>query len=645
MFSPHYHHHIASEAIRGKIPGNPVCSDSTVGRTLQMSVVHVLTFWSSRPHVVVSHLSPYSRPFSGMSQHPSLIILTQKFLEGVISPDDVNRYRHLLLKRLSHEPIPPTDALAQRLTEEIFQSGARRITGESLDYLCKNQTHPIHVPTELLSKKVELPNGGQVLRRFNRESLIVSRLTVYDAEEERFHPSYLYHTMKIASTPTSGTYKVLSILQYMNLLKLDRAVCLGDGSGGFSLGLLLYSPVVEVFYNSLIDTNDQIQQCPPIPFLPALAGRPKLEERIRGMTITNEYVSDLTDEALGMIIKGKVFEAVDFVSSDAEALDADLADVGIRLINGALKVATTLQSDVFVFKTYLKSVSLVNYQLSRILHYYEFVEVFRSDFSSLYNTEVYLIGTQLSTVLSCTYISSHYYEASFLDDVSFKQLYETADEVIKGRESNIKQIFRPYSEFIQEDYKTSTVYSLLKHVPVLSGNSKVVFPDDILSWIQKHSTTIVGEPDAMRIILRTSTLYQGHISRWAMSLLVCLALTDPDRWIPKIEKLIKEGSLIWFRQINKGWDVSLYETIPTPQDNRFVKIFPLSELLDRGLGKVLFLNIGIALQLGIKVTHTQTDTSIIRSYRYSSIRNAKASRVRALDPWALTNLQVNSYLT
>uniref|UniRef100_A0AAU8HXD5 Replicase n=1 Tax=Odorous house ant virus 2 TaxID=3231628 RepID=A0AAU8HXD5_9VIRU len=606
IFAPDIHHHVYSKMIRGKIPGVPVCNESTLAVLLKESVVSVLNTWglNIQNRQILRNLDFYGRSYCGLSQHPSLLLSTRDWLLNQFNSSIYRKTQYNIINRLSNKKCYYEESYIKNLTDHYIALGKDRITSETLDYLCKLDN--IMIPLKVKSREqtgLTVP-GGKVLIRFSDENTLMTIHTVIKEEAVKRIVDYSYHMLKLSRTPTTGTYKCLSFLQYLSISNVNSVACLGDGAGGFTLGCLLYYNKSSVFYNTLISKDIPIQQSSPIPYIPSLSGRKDLESRVIGLNITTDLESDITSKDLPNIVKTKISSQFDITMCDAEYLASESIEKGIRLCEGCVSFSLTLNSHVVIFKTYLKNVSLITYQISYILAHYETVKVFRSDFSSRYNTEVYLIGETIRKKRTMNLIRENKYEGYILSEGSIHQLISWRDMLIKDYNSLTAETAQAYTNFIGDSDNLSHLIEVKRAIPFVEPGNDYIYPLDILKWIINTSSKETGAPSVFRVRLETTTLHFSFIKRWIICLISAFLITDLNHHSAKLSDYIEHGHLIWFRTRNKKWGISLYfSDLPVDLELTGIKLFKLSSLIKENDKKLIYKYVGLLLHCNITFTN------------------------------------------
>ncbi|WAL01514.1 replication/transcription [Electric ant rhabdovirus] len=646
IFAPQVHHHLAGKTINSRVSGNPVCTETRFAATLRNSISTIISSWVD-PTITQQTMNTiiiYGRPFCGLSQHPALLELTKNWLLSKLKIGSLKSLRHYLMDSLTSVTVQSISPALTKTGNTYLKIGKKRITNENLDSMCKNPKL-FQIPSIAKnSKSTELPTGGFNFAEFTIHDLHNSLIEVSNDPFETPNPKYSDHLLKIASTPTTGSYKCLSILRELSIYPPNMIGCFGDGSGGFTLANLLYYKECEVFFNTLIEHEVPIQQSSPIPFIPALSGYPSLEHRVVGLNLTNEFESDITSPRLGKLIRKQISNSFDLIFCDAEFAREDPLSKGLNLIHGIIRICKSLQSPTLVFKTYCKNISLLIYQISLILNNFNSVKIFRSYFSSESNTEIYLICHQPIKSTSLNLLHESKWQGNVLNIKAQEVLYRIRESLCNSKTLLKEPTSKEYTQFLDKDYQSHGVFDLKQYLPFIEIGSIIIYPQTISQWILNTSSKIPGEPEIIRLRLETFTLHHSYIKRWIIMHLITLILSSVDFWVQCLEEKIKTGYFIWFKTRNKLWDISLYfAPIPYKADTKYLRFYKLSEFVESGDLKIIFKMVGLALNLNIQC-HNINSGPLLEIRGQSHLKPLQEENY-AMDPWVKDNCQFGSGLS
>nr|DBA44345.1 TPA_asm: RdRp [Alphahymrhavirus sp. 'ectemnius'] len=611
IFAPDFHHHLVGNGIKSRINGNPICGLTSVARNLQRAIVTCLTGWSVTSDLksIIGRLHVFSRPHCGIGQHPTMILLTRDWLMGTRSIGSTLTLRSCALKFLGGESDTHLSPDLKRTVMAYIQEGAQRITSEVLDVLCKDSRIKIPRPLSLKTPKLSLPKAGQIVLTLTRKDLEFRTLLIDPTILNIKSTCYDKHLLKIAPVPTGGPYKVLSILQEINLKNPKLILCLGDGSGGFTLGCLKTFEDSIVYYNSLVTSDLPMQQCPPISYIPALAGYPDLEERVRGLEIVNGRISDITHPRMGELLKQELPETPDALFSDAEITGPYAVNLGSNLIDGLVRISLEIECPVLIVKVYAKVPSLLTYQISKVLTVYKTVQLFRSEFSSNHNTELYLIASGFAPSESLIKGSPHRWVGSILRQSAQSFLTDLNTELQITSTSINHTAAVQYSQFLGDITTKSLIVALKTEIPSVYPEGLNVFPLKVSNWIKQTSMREAGAPRLGGPNLVTSTLHSSYIKSWIINYLFFYFSLNLDKSSDWVHYVLDNFSLIWFKMNNDRWDTSLYncERGLPPGIQRHFRYFRIRDFLKASDHKVIFKLVGLGSFLKLRFCSIYVD--------------------------------------
>nr|QMP82336.1 RNA-dependent RNA polymerase [Blattodean rhabdo-related virus OKIAV14] len=270
----------------------------------------------------------------------------------------------------------------------------------SLDWIRPHVTIPPTVWEDNMTEERAikgLPQAGKVL-------LICKGTDLRDGELHTNSPDYIAlqiqsaekHELKIISEPTTASYKLLSCLRKLQIYKAKGVAGLGDGAGGFCLTMCRLLDPDHCFYNSLVEYSLAFEQSLSEFVPPAFLGYPFLRDKIINLTTSVEGKNDLTDpDYATWFYRVNTTKAFDVLTCDAEGGGWTSPEKGCRIATTCAQIGFLKRIPNLIIKTYLSNPSMVAFQITVFLHYYEKVLLWRSWWSSTGNTEIYLLVTNL----------------------------------------------------------------------------------------------------------------------------------------------------------------------------------------------------------------------------------------------------------
>nr|UDL13988.1 MAG: RNA dependent RNA polymerase [Xiangshan rhabdo-like virus 2] len=442
-----------------------------------------------------------------------------------------------------------------------------------------------------------------------------------------FH-SLINHSLKIAGLTTTSVYKLLSLLKIVlpkSSLKFQDQVtigCFADGEGGFSVLFKRLFPNSYIFFNSLFNLQ-KLSSVGINTFMPSnclLYGSGESWVLKPGLNVEGD--SDLAKEStLAQLLKLNIKCRI--VSCDAEG--GGIRDVSKQysILKNLLNYCYECQSEIIIFKSYVSNLTVAWGLFQVMLGSCAEVTVLRSHFSSVGNTEVYLVGFKV------------------IKPVNVKIEMKLGDEG-KGDIVIIHNNILPYESYLK--FKTSIKSNkCFLYFPIPSGvsYSQVLFDPKIENALRESfknrlskliSKRVVHLPSDVVLYLRRQynlvKFTQGERSRFKQNLLTVRTLksivTEYLLWtslgeesfqtiMETIETLLTSGFAHFYDTIDDSWSLSLSMM-------KFSRVFysyryDLGEIFQQNDIKRLFVEIGrlryfsksIIQETGVKISRVESE--------------------------------------
>lgn len=337
-------------------------------------------------------------------------------------------------------------------------------------------------------------------------------------------------------------------------------MCLGDGSGGYSWALLESHPKAFVFYNSLVSDVCSIQQAPPIPYIPALAGRPDLESRIIHFTLTNDGISDLTHPDFPQYISSKITQRIRGILCDAETRKYEDATFVIPLTRTLCKLSSHYSPQWVLIKSYAYSPSVLRAQISLLLATFRSVEVIRTDFSSSGNTEVFLACRNPDQQVP---IVTHgkTMKGRVLPEHHLQSLEELRLVLLQGASYSSEDTLIKYTSILNQGNWESLDKQILTTIPLIAEQTDIYYPHSVLTWMRLSGQLSPGHPKIIITHLETKFLSLNIIKHWAICWLL-LGLWGRVIQPEDLYSIIRAGVIVWYPLRDNTWEISLTTSIP-----------------------------------------------------------------------------------
>lgn len=633
-FAPNFHHELVKEPYNNIISGNPNLTPEILASNIRNLVSSIILSWSSSEILLhrALDLQLYASPACGFNYHPALQCLSQDTLKS----GDFHLYksiRQTILLQLGSKDQLPERFIPHPLAIPYLKRGLGRITRDSLDFLCKKASEIPVATAEPQVGLTTLPNSFHVISRVCRRDLVNTETDIL-SHQTITQESYASHCSRPLINPTSGPYKGLSLLGPKTWIPPEKVLCLGDGSGGFTWSVLRVYPHARVMYNSLSTPETSIQQSPSIPYVPSLAGWPSLEKRLMTLNSVNEGLSDINDPEFSSNIQKYGGREFQMIMCDAECPNYLHGQSPLTLAQSISSISHDLNSQTVFMKTYALIPEILRQQISILLQGFEHVEVIRSSFSSVGNTEVYLKA-------QCP--------------IKFTPLIRTGDK-LRGFQlpsqfvSFIQRVFLPsvkyhsgismasieaYSSTIHPEWKDVAEQHLLKELPFLFTANPLIYPHAVLRWIGQTTMKKPKFVNLRKRTLETSTFKTQYLQTWVIALLGVWSHLKQENpvWLNSHWNQIH---LIWFRTRNGSWGISLYHDFPPSfEGTRDLKVWNVSHLLgSKGL-KIIARIQGLLSIFDYPIVHLSSGmTNGPWDFKGDKLKPGNT----AIHPWALENL-------
>ncbi|AJG39155.1 RNA-dependent RNA polymerase [Wuhan Ant Virus] len=562
IFYQNFHHDLVAAPYYVHLSGNPCLSDEGCGNILKTACQQILLVWASDNDVKRSlyQLEVLCTQNVGLHQHPAVLLATRDWLTAK-SDFNLKDLKYEIVKTITKVNIKEQGPLTT-LAIKYLQASRGTIFKESTDFLSK-KCFPIAPAVRFTtpSSLTNLPNTSITLFTVSQGQLIHSEVMVFPVAQS-FHNSYITHLFRSISLPTSGMYKALSVINHLKLQLNNHYLCLGDGSGGYSWAVLRTNPYCTVFYNSLITSESSIQQAPPIPYIPALAGYPDFEDRIDSLHLTNDGISDLLHPCYADYLKFHLTKNYEGLFCDAESKDYLLGTFAFDLMVSLVKISKNLNIKWAVVKSYALNPSALRAQLSILLSYFQQVQIVRSDFSASGNTEIFLYCLKLEAkVMKCDMLQSNKLGGYVLPDSILPVLEELKITLLQGASFSTEDSLIQYTTILNEGNWESLDKSILSTVPMIAEQVDLVYPHSVLTWMRTSGQLHPGMPKIIITHLETKYFTKDIIKHWSMCwlLLGCWseALDHEHIWT-----IISSGVCIWYLLKDNTWEISLSLDVP-----------------------------------------------------------------------------------
>ncbi|QWT43296.1 putative large polymerase protein [Alphahymrhavirus distinguendus] len=634
LFCPNFHHELVKEPYLFTISGNPRLSLNVLATNLRGVCSRIASTWASNPSSKdrIGFLDIFSPPSCGASLHPSLQLLFRDYLLNKNS-SDVLLLRNTILNTLLLKDSQDVFSVYATRAKNYVSAGRLLICADSVDTLCKFAKEIDDEAQVMPGMNKLLDPSASVLIRVSRSRLSPAEIRLLPTTPSNSR-SYIIHAKKPLAAPTSGSYKGLSLLRHIHPFLPDTVLCLGDGAGGFTWSALRTYSSSEVTYNSLIDSSEAIQQAAPVPYLPALAGWPSFEARLKGMTTVNEGISDILHPGFETSLRRYGTVRADLIMGDMESPNYLKGIDPVIMTMKVGSICRSMKTQILIKKDYALNPRALRASVSILLAYFNEVSVVKSWFSSGSNTEVYLICSQPISG-KVPRLKGDMVTGELLPLDFEQEIVDIMRDIRDGASPLTAEIVLSYTEAIDPNFKESLVSQLIQGLPMVLKTVPLLFPHAVTSWIGSTSMKNPGRPTAIRRSMESSHFSIPYLQRWSLAYLV-LWCSISNKNHEQLDSLWQSLKIVWFRTQNLSWGLSLTGNDIPENESVHRKVWNLPQILGSRHQKIIHRLTGIMTMLDIEVV---SFSEAIEVGGQAADGRPLSSPFLAVDPWCREFLQ------
>lgn len=595
---PDFHHELAQEPYNVVLIGNPEMSNFILASNLKRAVETILSVWAiPREGQHLIHNIQIRAPMDcGVVTHPANLHAMREWISGRDQNDPI-QLRNAIVATINHSILKHDTGFESQVALEYVKVGETQIVPDDLDVICKkvpsraSETLP---PRQFLTPELAQKN----LKTFYRIDTAYTKRIINPCSTVRSEPRYAEHIVKTANLPTTGPYKGLSLARSQIHKQVNKILCCGDGSGGFTLSALLTYPQAQVYFNTLITSHDPIQQTPCIPYLPSLAGYPDLELRLEDLELTNDNITDLTSPDYSDMFVHKMSKLLDLILCDAECPNYMEGEFPLTLALRLAQLGSATRCNTLIMKTYALCPDILANQIACLLAFYSKVSMIRCTFSTRENSEVYLLAENLQIVRSIS-VTEGYIEGYLLDSAPVLQAWESREppswDHLLSRMCQYNKVFDP-------NWKDHISALIVREIPALANREDLNYPQHICKWIKRTCMTIRNQPSVRRAVIQTEAFTRKIISRIILHWILLYSCMDPKNGVQIIDQWYTL-TMYWFPTTKHGhWSLMLSDTLLPSDMTKGCKVWRLSRFLNTNHKKAFHRLLGTMMVLGIKTT-------------------------------------------
>uniref|UniRef100_A0AB38ZK21 RNA-dependent RNA polymerase n=1 Tax=Crocidura shantungensis ribovirus 9 TaxID=3139544 RepID=A0AB38ZK21_9VIRU len=463
------------------------------------------------------------------------------------------------------------------IPDYIAKHIARRVDLQDLQDMSRLTSIYSQVPIDLSG----LPNAIVWTERFKVKALKqhLSPSIIYPEQEvlNLSHGSLINHWFKGYCPGTSASYKLMSIFNHQVQFLANNDLfntaetcgCFADGLGGYTLlcGRIFHR--AKLFFNTLFDTSNLASNGVQ-SYMPAMISMvPEVMCRVQHLVFTTDIESDITsmnypDHLL------KLGMRMPIIICDAESDSNTGIKSTIEMMSNLLKIAWSSQTKLFIFKTYAYHLDLLYILCTMMSQQYSSVDIVRSIFSNVANSEVYLIGR---IVRVCSYVSNVTLQRHNIGEhprmslncviqpeISFSAFCDKVRAAYSQHFSKICNLVADkYTDKLElPEYTVTIIESHKQWIHVLKReSSQFVFPTHLIRhW--KDEVQLVKFSDKFATRWRPSFLTVPLMRKMAIDyclLLICS--TSSPNPVSDFEYLCEHYNGLFYEAIDSSWGFCL----------------------------------------------------------------------------------------
>nr|QMP82194.1 RNA-dependent RNA polymerase [Coleopteran rhabdo-related virus OKIAV28] len=418
------------------------------------------------------------------------------------------------------------------------------------------------------------------------------------------------HYWRSAGQINNSIFKLYSILKALPNHAIPSeglVVSLGDGAGGNILGLARLYPNLSFVYHSLYSA-ESLSSTGLDAFTPSyLYLMHNLRDRVDGIRGSEERNCDL-ENPVEIAKLDELYPERAWVICDVEGQSWESLWRGVSISTHVIRSSWKSQAQLMILKLYANRLDLLLFDYIFVLCYYQDVAIIRSLFSSLGNTEVYLIGYRRRDMpLRLNYKYDQETDAIMLPDfgptkasiLKFNQ-WVTSCAFFYGTCQNVSVLYRNF--FFPKKWMDQSIKRYLSIFESdASGDKAICLPTDLIRVFKKKynlSLFTGNKLSSFKINILGFSLKEQmcfQLLLWEGVSFMRSKAANLDRFI----NFIASGYICFYPTLNGSWGVQLYPRYPS---RKFINTHPrvvhsFERLLSESGRKKLLAEIGWVVSL------------------------------------------------
>lgn len=536
------------------------------------------------------------------SKRSSFIIHSNGDLYKLALINEDSLKRHWLLPQLKREreslmPVHNVSALIDHVASSL---GSRK----NVIDVSQPSGQDIYSNVQIFLETANLPQGA---------SLIISNHNAIPYKEDALEcvlvqpkvRSLRNHIYKTDNPITTASYKPLSILvelnRFLDLREWDdpdiTIGCVGDGVGGYSTMCGRIFVKSKIFYNTLFEL-EKLSSVGVDYYIPASIGMfPSIFKRLHQLPFTTEKMSDLTNSDFPLCVSPSL-TSLKMLICDAEGGGWEDPGKGLKIVLNLCRLMQLVKGDLLIVKSYASRLDLLYSQFCIMGLNFRDVYIYRSHFSSIGNTEVFLVGSILKHNPQSPQIFIQHDPHKKESLIRWKnQSLVLSFNVFKTRfqdllfQHNVKDIAPFYSRVLRiPEWKDEVLSELNNFVEELSLDGRqVIFPLDLIyKWRREFNFVKFSQQKTSHF--KINFISDNVMKKLAYEFMLIYSVLFPDEEFERFEYILMNHFFIIYGTIDGSWAVQVTSNIRG--SGWLTKIKLLKDCLGPSKIKELLVNVG-----------------------------------------------------
>jgi len=255
------------------------------------------------------------------------------------------------------------------------------------------------------------------------------------------------HRYKPVSISTTSQYKILSILRSIELLDVQRAICLADGSGGFTMIILELFKNARVFFHTMSTGDDLMPHSQGGALPPAFEARENLRSRLVSPRASWENPVDLLTTPALDIVPTEFSSGIDLVTCDLESEKCEDLATTIIMLNNLMAVCRVYgkRTTTMICKVYLENEDQIMLIMNCVLSTFENCQMLTTFYTSCWSREMFIVANGVNTELRTLKVALKEHDVLLYSEKNRLSKVEKLREDVRGSLRLLKEAEEEYS--------------------------------------------------------------------------------------------------------------------------------------------------------------------------------------------------------